>query len=123
SQIFQLSFSLDMNGLARRVFRVRIKSNSPLRVVHENVLHGGRVRAWIEDACDLVSIPVQDQRDVVSLSRALPPVAVPGTGQGMTLLSGRGRRAQNKTKKKGPPAHEIWRSLAQAGNIGDVDRI
>ena len=85
--VVQLALGCDMNGIAGLVLAVRFDANGPVRDVHEDASYGNGIGTRVDDAGDLLAIPVHDERDVIPLSRTGSPVARPRAGQRVSFLN------------------------------------
>src|SRR5215471_10908738 len=84
--IFQLAFRRDVDGLAGRVLRIRLDADRPVCEINVHASDGDRIRAWINEPCDVLPIPVHHHSDSIALGWGRAPITGPGAGKRMSLL-------------------------------------
>jgi len=99
ADVFQAAFRRYVNRFAGAIFGVRLDSDGPVGDVDEDAGDRNGVRAGVDDAGDVLAVPVHDDRDLGGLSRSGAPVAGPGSGEGVALLC-KSRRNETEIREK-----------------------
>jgi hypothetical protein len=84
--IIQFAFRTDVNRTAGRILRIGFDANCPVCYIQKDTGERNGIRTRIDYACDILAIPIHDERHMVPLSAAGSPVTGPRTCQWMALL-------------------------------------
>src|SRR5206468_16119 len=92
TQIFDVTIDNVVKGATGSILRLGFEMDKPAFGFKRGFLNRDRPWTGVQNAGDLLSIPVHNDCDLVPIVRVRPPVADPTTLQRMSLLGGHGHK-------------------------------
>ena len=86
TDVIQFTFGCNVSGTTRGILGVGFDSNGPFRHIQENTSQRNGIRSGIDHACDILAVPIHDDREVIPLGCRGSPIAGPRPRQRMTFL-------------------------------------
>src|SRR5947208_946280 len=86
--VIDLPVGHDMNRLARGILEIGFDANCPADGIEYDAARGG-IGSWVDYGFDFFAVPVHDYGKLRPLVGTRAPIAVPGTGERMSLLGQR----------------------------------
>src|SRR2546425_4491225 len=86
TDIVQIALRADVSRTAGGILRICFYPNGPVRHIQENTRQRNGIRAWIDQAGDILAVPVHDDREVIPLGGGRSPVTRPRPRQRMAFL-------------------------------------
>jgi hypothetical protein len=108
--VLQSTLGGDVDRIAGRVPGIRLDSHGPARGIHGDARDRNGIGSRVDDARDILAIPVHHEREVMPLGRSRTPITRPRTRQRVSFLGERGHDEAQPRKN----AHEIEDSSQQA---------
>src|SRR2546427_11702848 len=96
TDIVQFALGCDVSRAAGRILRIRLDPNCPVRHIQENTRERNGIRSGIDNARDILAIPIHNNGEVIPLSRCRSPITGPRPSQRMALL-GEHKKCKNET--------------------------
>src|SRR2546425_11105398 len=84
--VIQFAVDDEAHGIAGRIFGIRFDVYGPFGRIERGHFHWDHIRAAIDDAVDVLAIPIHDDADLIPMRRRGTPVSGPGSHEWMTLL-------------------------------------
>src|SRR5438552_14630770 len=90
--VVQFAVDDEVNRIAGRIFGIRFDVHGPYDWIERCHFHWTHIRAGIDDAVNVLAIPIHDDGDLIPMCWRGTPVSGPGSHEWVTLLrEGRSR--------------------------------